>query len=103
MGEVVSLTIQLSAAGATLGAGDATARGDGVISRESLSRHSSRSAGASSEQARSFSIASVAPWANAVALAIPNTKATQSAAILIACPAACALGGRAIPAPPGSA
>src|SRR5260370_25112818 len=101
-GEVVSLTIQLSAAGATAGAGDAAGPGGGAISRESFSRHSSRSAGASREQARSFSIASLAPCAAAPALASPNAKATQVVAIFIVSPAACAPGVPAILAPPGS-
>src|SRR5580704_11872557 len=104
MGEVVSLTIQLSAAGTSPGEADASGRGgdDGPISRDSLSRQSSRSAGASSEQARSFSIASPAPCASAPALARANVKARQIAAIFTVSPAPCAPGLAAIPAPPES-
>src|SRR5580700_28137 len=102
MGEVVSLKIQLSAAGATAGATDAAERGGGAMSRESFSRHSRRSAFASSEQARSFSIASLAPCAAAPALASPRAQATQIVAIFIASLAACALGVPAIPELPGS-
>src|SRR5205814_3227330 len=97
----VSLTVQLSAAVATHGAGG------GPTSRETFSRHSARSAGASGEQARSLSIASpapppAAPCASAPALVSPRAKATQVVAIFIAWLAAGALGDRAIPAPPGS-
>src|SRR3982075_618183 len=100
MGEVVSLTIQLSAAGA--GADDAVEGGGGAMLRESFSRHSSRSACASSEQARSFSIASLAPCASASALASPNIQFRQIVAIFILFSAACAPGDPAIPESPGS-
>src|SRR5580704_18618120 len=104
MGEVVSLTIQLSAAGTSPGEADASGRGgdDGPISRDSLSRQSSRSAGVSSEQARSFSIASPAPCASAPTLAGANARIRQTVAVFIACPAACAPGVAATPAPPGT-
>src|SRR5262249_44846515 len=103
MGVVVSLTTQLSAGGATSGVNDPAGRaGIAAISRESFSRHSRRSAGGSSEHARSFSIASLAPCASAPALARPTEKATQIVAILIVSRAACAPGGPAIPEPPGS-
>src|SRR5260370_30391213 len=98
-GEVVSLTIQLSAAGATAGAGDAAGPGGGAISRESFSRHSTRSAGASREQARSFSIASLAPCAPAPARATPNATDTQDVARLVVSPAAFAPVGPAALAP----
>src|SRR5260370_2474545 len=84
--------MQLSAAGVTSGAGDGLAwlAGAGPMSRDSLSRRSSRSADSSTAQARSFSIASpvacACTWACARASAPATTSGTarQSATIFIA-------------------
>src|SRR5689334_3497257 len=100
MGDVVSLTIQLSTAPADSDADDAVG---GAMSRESFSRHSSRAACASKEQARSFSIESPALCASVPWLATPKATDRQIAADFIFSLAACAPGAPAIPAPPESA
>src|SRR6476659_3745756 len=89
MGEVVSLTIQLSLPGA----GPA----GGAILRDNFSRHSSRSACSIREQARRSAIGS--PVACAKAILLTASSATDSRIAFMATPAVRAPDDQAIPEP----
>src|SRR6476660_5998602 len=89
MGEVVSLTIQLSLPGA----GPA----GGAMLRDNFSRHSSRSACSIREHARRSAIGSVVPCAKAILLA--TSSATARTIAFIATPALHAPDDQATPAP----
>src|SRR6476660_1947237 len=89
MGEVVSLTIQLSLPGA----GPA----GGAMLRDSFSRHSSRSACSIREQARRSAIGS--PVSCAKAIPLTPSSATARRIAFIATPAVHAPDDQAIPAP----